>query len=641
VDYNLIVSVNDLIRGPTFSYSIQDIIGQGVSGQVFKCTREHDGKPFAMKIIKSKKAYNTQALIELKILEFLNNEVDRGDLHHIIRLYDNFFFKEHLCIVFELLNENLYELLKQNYFQGISLNSIQFIIKQILEAVYQLQKANLIHCDLKPENVLLKFDKESPKNDIVIKITDFGSACFKNHTMFEYIQSRYYRAPEVLLGAKYCWQIDMWSIGCIAAELFLGEPLLPGSCEYDQIAKIDRLFGTPPQNLLRGGKKAKKFYTSDFKLKNLNEYYKEFQSETEPRYEIPWDLKSLDDLIFKNQNKKVSSNSELEIFIHFLKGLLEVDPNLRWNAKTALRHPFITKEKLDCFTNCNEDYSFFPLENNSHMSYLSGPHMNQTMFYPSFQPHSLSMTHNSNCSVDMSVYHPDIKSIPLNLLKNFPYAKIGNMNLKPQKKIQNKFDNKYNNNSFMKTTHDEIFLGSSFQEDKTYKGPHHRYFKDDMQIRGNKNKNKYTAALNNLRSHNKKINPQNNFNYVNNKQGYLDYKMMMLNENGNLFLIIEMNLNMNKNINKSLFYNARNFNFKDYEGLYPHDVSNRSFDQNNRTRSKSDYYNQNFLNFGVSQMPNQNINKNNFLHVNYNTNALNYSNYSTHANDEKLNLNKK
>ena len=100
MDYNLIVSVNDLIRGPTFSYSIQDIIGQGVSGQVFKCTREHDGKPFAMKIIKSKKAYNTQALIELKILEFLNNEVDRGDLHHIIRLYDNFFFKEHLCIVF-------------------------------------------------------------------------------------------------------------------------------------------------------------------------------------------------------------------------------------------------------------------------------------------------------------------------------------------------------------------------------------------------------------------------------------------------------------------------------------------------------------------------------------------------------------
>jgi hypothetical protein len=99
---------------------------------------------------------------------------------------------------------------------------------------------------------------------------------------------------------------------------------------------------------------------------------------------------------------------------------------------------------------------------------------------------------------------------------------------------------------------------------------------------------------------------------------------------------------MNLNMNKSLFYNKQNFNFKDYEGLYPHDLSNRSFDQSNRTRSKSDYYNQKLLNFGAAQMQIQNLNyKKNFLNVNYNTNALNYSNYSTHANDEKVNLNKK
>ena len=190
-----------------------------------------------MKIIKNKKAHYCQALIELRILDFLNNEVDPNDDFHIIRKFDHFYYKNHLCIIFELLNENLYELLKQNYFQGLSLNSIRFIIKQILEAVYQLEKSNLIHCDLKPENILLKINKEN-KNEILIKVTDFGSACFKGNTIFQYIQSRYYRAPETIIGYPYSLEIDIWSLGCIAAELFLGEPLFPGSSEYDQLNKI-------------------------------------------------------------------------------------------------------------------------------------------------------------------------------------------------------------------------------------------------------------------------------------------------------------------------------------------------------------------------------------------------------------------
>ncbi len=315
---------------------------------MFKCLRVEDQKHYAMKIIKNKKAYNHQALIELKILEFLNKEVDRGDLHHIIRLFDHFYYKEHLCIIFELLNENLYELLKQNYFQGISLNSIQFIIKQILEAVYQLQKADLIHCDLKPENILLKIDREHHRSDIIIKITDFGSSCFKNNTMFDYIQSRYYRAPEVMIGAKYSCEIDIWSIGCIAAELFLGEPLFPGSCEYDQLSKIIKLQGMLPGCLLKLGKKTKKFFKKDeitkrCRMKTTEEYYKEFPTEMESKYEIPFDIKSLDDLVTKTNHKtnlnasNSEKNNDAECFVHFIKGLLNVSPYARWNAKQALR----------------------------------------------------------------------------------------------------------------------------------------------------------------------------------------------------------------------------------------------------------------------------------------------------------------
>lgn len=250
----------------------------GISGQVFKCQREIDEKAFAIKIIKNRKAHHIQALIELRILEFLNNQVDPKDLFHIIRKYDHFTFKNHLCIVFELLNENLYELLKQNYFQGISINTIRFIMKQILEACYQLEKVNIIHCDLKPENILLKIEKDMNKSDIVIKVTDFGSACFTNSTMFQYLQSRYYRAPEVILGLPYSMEIDVWSIGCIAAELFFGEPLFAGSCEYDQIHKIVSFLGYPPRYMLLNGSKVRNFFIfneneATFRLKTVEEYY--------------------------------------------------------------------------------------------------------------------------------------------------------------------------------------------------------------------------------------------------------------------------------------------------------------------------------------------------------------------------------
>ena len=83
--------------------------------------------------------------------------------------------------------------------------------------------SSIVHCDLKPENILLK-----SLNSGEIKVIDYGSACFENRTMYSYIQSRFYRSPEVLLGYPYTAAIDMWSLGCVAAEIFLGLPLFPG-----------------------------------------------------------------------------------------------------------------------------------------------------------------------------------------------------------------------------------------------------------------------------------------------------------------------------------------------------------------------------------------------------------------------------
>ena len=85
----------------------------------------------------------------------MNNEVDPNDEHHILRLRNNFIQKGHLCLVFELLSVNLYELIKQNQYRGLGLNLVRVFAGQLLDAMCQLKEARIIHCDLKPENILL------------------------------------------------------------------------------------------------------------------------------------------------------------------------------------------------------------------------------------------------------------------------------------------------------------------------------------------------------------------------------------------------------------------------------------------------------------------------------------------------------
>jgi serine/threonine protein kinase len=144
-------------------------------------------------------------------------------------------YRNHQCLVFEMLSLNLYELLKNTQFGGVSLNLIRKFAKQILKALSFLARpdVDIIHCDLKPENILLRHPKRSG-----IKVIDFGSSCKSNKRMYSYIQSRFYRSPEVMLGLPYGVAIDMWSLGCILAEMHTGEPLFSGSDQFDQMQKI-------------------------------------------------------------------------------------------------------------------------------------------------------------------------------------------------------------------------------------------------------------------------------------------------------------------------------------------------------------------------------------------------------------------
>ena len=161
-DGDYILYVNDII-GTHIQYTILDILGQGTFGQVVKCQNIKTNEIVAVKVIKNKPAYYNQSLVEVSILGLviifknkLNNRFDKNDQFHIVRMKDSFVHQSHLCLTFELLSLNLYELIKQSRFSGFSTNLVRVFTAQILDTLIILRDAKIIHCDLKPENILLK-----------------------------------------------------------------------------------------------------------------------------------------------------------------------------------------------------------------------------------------------------------------------------------------------------------------------------------------------------------------------------------------------------------------------------------------------------------------------------------------------------
>nr|KAG5708673.1 hypothetical protein BaRGS_034890 [Batillaria attramentaria] len=237
-------------------YEIDSLIGKGSFGQVVKAYDHGDQEQVAIKIIKNKKPFLNQAQIEVKLLELMNRH-DAENKYYIVRLKRHFMFRNHLCLVFELLSYNLYDLLRNTNFRGVSLNLTRKFAQQLCTALLFLAtpELNIIHCDLKPENILLCNPKRS-----AIKIVDFGSSCQLGQRIYQYIQSRFYRSPEVLLGIPYDLAIDMWSLGCILVEMHTGEPLFAGSNEFDQMMKIVEVLGVPPRHILDQAQKTRKYF---------------------------------------------------------------------------------------------------------------------------------------------------------------------------------------------------------------------------------------------------------------------------------------------------------------------------------------------------------------------------------------------
>ncbi|GAM91474.1 hypothetical protein ANO11243_095250 [Dothideomycetidae sp. 11243] len=318
-DSDYILYVNDILGSEDTNhknrYLILDVLGQGTFGQVVKCQNLKTQEVVAVKVVKNRTAYFNQSMMEVSVLDLLNSRMDKNDDHHILRLKDTFIHRQHLCLVFELLSVNLYELIKQNQFRGLSTTLVRVFAQQLLNGLCLLSKARLIHCDLKPENILLK---------------------------------------------KYSAAIDMWSLGCIVVELFLGLPLFPGSSEYNQVSRITEMLGLPPTWMLEVGKQSGEFFEKahdeygrrTYRLKSMEQYSREHGTKEQPSKKY-FSATTLPEII-KNYPMPRKGMKQQEIdremqnrvaFIDFVHGLLNINPLERWTPQQARTHPFITQQK--------------------------------------------------------------------------------------------------------------------------------------------------------------------------------------------------------------------------------------------------------------------------------------------------------
>ncbi|OMJ74290.1 hypothetical protein SteCoe_26811 [Stentor coeruleus] len=291
--------IRDNLIGEIFlnRFEILEKIADGGFCTVFKVHDLTTKKYFALKYLKGTSLATKSGDNEVFFLKKLSKSDYFPDL------LCSFFYNKHMCLVIEFLGPSLYQLLERTDFIGLSLYNIWIITKQLLQALYTLEVENVVHGDLKPENVFMIDLK-----NYLIKLGDLGCSFEDGKDFQGYLQSRYYRAPEVLFGLKCDKSIDMWSLGCLCAELFLGYPLLQGSDSTHQLIKIFELLGPPDENYLS---------------------------------QVPPNLRQLSLQTRKVKSLSITLHGTSDSFINFISSCLQYTNRL--TPETGLQHQFITQ----------------------------------------------------------------------------------------------------------------------------------------------------------------------------------------------------------------------------------------------------------------------------------------------------------
>uniref|UniRef100_A0A8C4NJ72 Serine/threonine-protein kinase PRP4 homolog n=1 Tax=Eptatretus burgeri TaxID=7764 RepID=A0A8C4NJ72_EPTBU len=321
-------------------YNVYGYTGQGVFSNVVRARDIARGnQDVAIKIIRNNELMQKTGLKELEFLKKLN-DADTDDKFHCVRLFRHFTHKQHLCLVFEPLSMNLREVLKKyGKDVGLHIKAVRSYSQQLFLALKLLKKCNILHADIKPDNILVNESKT------ILKLCDFGSAShIADCDITPYLVSRFYRAPEIVIGKPYDYAIDLWSVGCTLYELYTGKILFPGKTNNHMLKFMMDLKGKMPNKMIRKG-----MFKDQHFDQNLNFTHIEVDKITErekvtimstinPTKDLLSDLVGFQRLP-EEQRKKVHQLRDL------LEQILMLDPAKRISINHALQHPFI-QEKI-------------------------------------------------------------------------------------------------------------------------------------------------------------------------------------------------------------------------------------------------------------------------------------------------------
>ncbi|XP_018398727.1 PREDICTED: dual specificity protein kinase CLK2 isoform X5 [Cyphomyrmex costatus] len=334
-DGHLVYQSGDLLAN---RYKVLATLGEGTFGKVVKVKDLQMDHVMALKIIKNVEKYREAAKLEINALEKIANKDPEGQ-HLCVKMLDWFNYHGHMCIAFEMLGLSVFDFLRDNSYQPYPLEHVRHMGYQLCYAVKFLHDNKLTHTDLKPENILfVDSDYDSTYNNkkvflfkrrdmrrvkrTDIKLIDFGSATFDHEHHSTIVSTRHYRAPEVILELGWSQPCDVWSIGCILFELYLGITLFQTHDNREHLAMMERILGTIPHRMARKTK-TKYFYHG----------------------KLDWDDKSSAGRYVRDNCKPLhrymlSDDEEHRQLFDLVQRMLEYEPSQRITLKDALTHSF-------------------------------------------------------------------------------------------------------------------------------------------------------------------------------------------------------------------------------------------------------------------------------------------------------------
>ncbi|KAF1836232.1 kinase-like protein [Decorospora gaudefroyi] len=343
---------NELVDGGR--YRMIKTLGRGVFANVAQAEEVNTGSGHSsprMVAVKMIRRNDLMRRASQKEMDFLRkvNEADPGDKRHIIRLLGSFDHKGHLCIVFEHMSKNLRDLLKEETNgHGLTLPAVRIYARQMLLGLQHLQNCQVIHLDLKPDNVLVSADKKT------IKLADFGTAVDKRDIIerTEYLVSRFYRAPEIILGMDIGYPVDMWAVGCTVYELWTGKILFTGRSNNQMIKAFMDCLGWPSEKLLRKG--LANNVLENFELgpplkfisREVDQTNKLSVRKIEQQKKINRDMKARVHDAARNISTGGPTVGELNDLADLLSASLHMNVEKRISPKEALTHKFFTNKAL-------------------------------------------------------------------------------------------------------------------------------------------------------------------------------------------------------------------------------------------------------------------------------------------------------